>query len=131
MLKELGHQGNPDLIHDLGGYHADIAIYGGHTPRALIEVKKVVKKKDIRAVKCDMAKLQKLTKRVLVPSYLGVLVCDDHPTLVDRQLDLLKEALDHEVLTDPGALHKDYRTGQWWWCFGCVTLRPPSDALSS
>jgi hypothetical protein len=87
-----------------------------------------VNKKDVRAVKCDMAKLQKLTKRVLVPSYLGVLVCDNYLTLVDRQLELLKEALNHEVITAPGALHKDNHTGQWQWCFGCIPLRPPGDA---
>ncbi|HXA23847.1 MAG TPA: hypothetical protein VNW90_16280 [Acetobacteraceae bacterium] len=131
MLKELGHQGDPDLIGDLGGYHTDIAIYDGVTPKAIIEVKKVLSKSDIGCVKRDMEKLQKFTKRVSVPSYLGLLISDNYPTLIDRQLELLKEALDHEVLTDAGARHKDYRTGQWSWRFGCVTLNPPSDALSS
>jgi hypothetical protein len=73
MLKELGHQGDPDLIRDLGGYHADIAIYDGVTPKAIIEAKKVLSKSDIGCVKRDMEKLQKFTKRVSVPSFLGLL----------------------------------------------------------
>jgi len=126
MLTQLGYPRDPDLEHDHGQLKADIAIYKNSQPAAIIEIKKAEKPKDVEDVKRDQEKLQKLTKRLPIPSYLALVISDDNRSPVNQQTKRVEQNLDHNVRS--GARHKDHRTKKWEWCFGCVTLRPPSAA---
>ena len=73
---ELGKQSGAELIESLGGWRADVALYEGGAPKAVIEIKKYDEGGDDALIRRDLTKMRSLAAGTTLRVYLAVLVTD-------------------------------------------------------
>ncbi|BCK74456.1 hypothetical protein AA0242T_0897 [Acetobacter aceti NRIC 0242] len=90
IMKELGVTINDQIIEDMGGLRADIAIYREGKPLAIIEFK-ICDERDRRGGKllADLEKMNQLSSQTKISTYLGVLLTDTaNATCAERRKTL-------------------------------------------
>ncbi|MBF0851038.1 hypothetical protein HKD27_08915 [Gluconobacter sp. R75690] len=118
ILQELGGSVGREEIDDLGGLRADVAIYRDKTPIAIIELK-ICDEGDRRGAKvlADLEKMNLLTKRCALDTYIGILLTDlsNDVRCADRRPEL--ERLLGEPFSEEGPLEPASQGADWNWQF--------------
>lgn len=122
IANELGVAISAELTSMIGGYRADVAVYEGRKPKAIIELKLFGDGNHPASIVADSDKMAKLAAVCDIGSYIGVLVTDTaRVTCIDR-VRQVGEALGHEFISiGQPQLSKD---GLWRWCFAAAKFQP-------
>lgn len=119
MAKELGMEITPDLLTELGGLRADVSMYKGELPSAIIELKIYDERRQPTSIADDLRKVGKLAHNGGVRAYVGVMICETASASLKIRTSGLENALARKFLTGDPQKSVD---GQWSWCFGCARL---------
>lgn len=126
IARELGIELNNDLLTELGGLRADIAIYRDGLPLPIIELKIFDERRQAASIADDLRKAEKLASRGNLRAYVGVMICETaNPASGSLEIRTRKihEATARKVYTGEPCRSVD---GKWNWCFGCAELGVPS-----
>lgn len=119
MAKQLGIKVTTDLLNELGGFRADIAVYHDELPFAIIELKILDEGQQPASVVADLAKAQKIVRISNLQAYVGVMICQTVRDSLEVRIQNLEGILKSKVHTGAKC---EARGGGWYWCFGCAPV---------
>jgi len=126
IARELGIELSNELLAELGGLRADVAIYQDGLPSAIVELKIYDEGLPAYAIAADLFKAQKLVNRARLGNlraYVGVMICETSNCSLENRARKLEEAIHQKVYSGEARQSVD---GQWHWCFGCAAHKDPS-----
>ena len=119
IATELGKQGSAELIESLGGWRADVALYEGGCPKAIIEIKKYDEGGNDALIRHDLAKMRSLAAETTLQVYLAVLVTDTTRRKGSDRVKVLGETLGG-AFDELGPLQvANEGRASWSWLFAC------------
>ncbi|NHN91067.1 hypothetical protein [Acetobacter sicerae] len=117
IMNELGLTINDQIIEDMGGLRADIALYREEQPLAIIELK-ICDERDRRGGKllADLEKMKLLSRQTGISTYLGVFLTDTaNATCKDRRAVL--ETVLEQKFEQASNLESAGNNAEWCWQF--------------
>ncbi len=125
MARDLGHVAL-DLVNVMGGWRADVAVYEGRKPTAVIELKIHDEGGRNGLVLRDLHKMQELSKRTGIESYLGVLITDTSSEVCEMRADALARMLQQPYDDLGSSVRAAGGAAGWSWQFACWGFAPHS-----
>lgn len=119
MAKDLGQEVGLDLVNVMGGWRADVAVYEGEKPTAVIELKIHDEGGRNGLVLRDLHKMQELCKRTGMESYLGVLITDTSSEVCKTRADALARMLQQPYDELGLPIRAGGGNADWSWQFAC------------
>jgi len=116
---ELGKQSGAELVESLGGWRADVALYDGGVPKAIIEIKKYDEGGNDALIRRDLNKMRSLAAGTTLQVYLAVLVTDTSTKQGSDRAKALGEAFGGAFdELGPFQVANEGRAN-WSWLFAC------------
>ena len=119
ITNELGRQHDAELMNSLGGWRADVALYEGKTPKAVLEIKKYAEGGRYPLVRRDLDKLRSLARETRLEIFVAILVtatirheAEDRVTRLGELLGGRFDVLGPTQVAKEGA-------ADWSWMFVC------------
>ena len=119
MASDLGQVVDLDLVDEMGGWRADVAVYEQGKPTAVIELKIHDETRLEGLVLRDLNKVRMLSRRTGVETYLGVLVTDTAHELCSTRAEELSKSLGHPFDVIGMPIRADGGRANWSWLFAC------------
>ncbi len=119
IATELGRQYDAELVNSLGGWRADVALYEGKTPRAVVEIKKYAEGGRDPLVRRDLDKLRSLAHDTPLKVFVAVLVTDTVRHRAEDRVIRLGELLGGRFDVLGPSQVADGGAADWSWMFVC------------
>ena len=119
IATELGRQHDAELVNALGGMRADVALYEGRTPRAVVEIKKYAEGGSDPLVRRDLDKLRSLAQDTPIEVFVAVLVTDTVHHRAEERAARLGELLGGRFDALGPSQVADGGVASWSWMFVC------------
>jgi len=116
IAEDLGLELDAESRRRIIGLSADIALYDGALPAAVIEAKRLDERTTAESVRFDMHKGDPFSLRKRVQVFLAVMVCEVEGEVLAVRKAALERATGCRWQYSYSVLARD---GQWHWCFGC------------
>ena len=126
MALDLGIPLTPDLVNVLGGFRADVAVYEGEKPVAVIALKIFDAASPLPSLGAEIDKGQILARLARLRVFVGLMIC---PIIVslEARIERLHDAFGGNMYVGERQQSGD-RT--WQWCFACASLGDREGARS-
>ena len=119
IATELGRQHDAELVNSLGGWRADVALYEGRTPKAVLEIKKYAEGGKDPRVRRDLDKLRSLARDTPLEVFVAVLVTDTVRRRAEDRVTRLGELLGGRFDALGPSQVADKGVASWSWMFVC------------
>ncbi len=116
---DLGLPMTPDLISALGDARADVAIYEGGRPSAVIALDVFDAASPLPSIGRELDKAQILARSGKLRVFVGVMICPITLSL-EARIERLHDAFGGNMYVGE---RQPSRDGQWEWCFACASIR--------
>jgi hypothetical protein len=118
MALDLGIPLTPDLVNVLGGFRADVAVYEGGQPVAVIALKIFDAASPLPSMGAEIDKAQILARLGKLRLLVGVMIC---PIIVslEARIERLHDTFGGNMYVGE---RQQSRDRQWQWCFACASL---------
>jgi hypothetical protein len=118
MALDLGIPLTPDLVNVLGGFRADVAVYEGGQPVAVIALKIFDAASPLPSMGAEIDKAQILANLAKLRLLVGVMIC---PIIVslEARIERLHDTFGGNMYVGERQRSRDR---QWQWCFACASL---------
>lgn len=126
MALDLGIPLTPDLVTVLGGCRADVAVYEGGKPVAVMALKIFDAASPLPSMGAEIDKAQILARLAALRVFVGVMIC---PIIVslEARIERLHDAFGGNMYVGE---RQQSRDRQWQWCFACAALGDRDGARS-
>lgn len=118
VARELKVAITKEMVENVGGYRADLALYPSGGPPAIVEFKIFDEGRGLPGVLADVAKMKKLAEICPVSIHIGLLICQTNVPAEENAQKIGRE------LGRPVSVGEMQRSAddRWNWCFGCASF---------
>ena len=117
MALDLGVELTADMINFLGAHRADLAVYEGGRPSAVVELKIFDAASPLPSVGHELDRAQFLRRSGRLRIFVGVMICPIVVSL-EARIERLHDAFGGNMYVGERV---DSRDRQWQWCFACAS----------
>lgn len=118
VAHELGASVTPDLLMVLGGAVADLAIYEGGRPSAVVQLEIFDHAAPLPSVGASLHKARVLARLSRLDVFFGVMICPVGASL-EARVERLHDAVGGNLYVGERQSSRDQT---WQWCFACAAI---------